>query len=109
MRLGTQTITVLVGTPAEDELHNKILTWQTPGRTDIPGCSVQPGGGGVNESDREATTTIYTVWAPPTAVVSDINRVEYAGTPYAVDGPAERWNVGTRLDHIVIRLRAASG
>lgn len=109
MRLGAQTVTVLDPGTVEDEYHNQVDDWSTPTRADVPWCSVQPGGGSVNEVDREATTTLYTVWAPPTAVLTDKSRVEYLGTAYAVDGPVERWNVGTRLDHLVIRLKAVSG
>ena len=109
MRLGNQTFTVLDPVEVEDEYHNKVDDWSTPTRTDVPFCSVQPGGGSVTEVDREATTTLYTVWAPPTAVLTDKSRVEYAGVTYAVDGPVERWNVGTRLDHLVIRLKAVKG
>jgi head-tail adaptor len=109
MRLGTQTITVLDATTVTDEYGNELLTWDNPTRTDVPWCSVQPGGGQVNEQDREATTTVKTVWAPSTAVVTDVNHVEYAGVAYAVDGTVDRWDVGSRLDHLVIRLKAVKG
>ena len=109
MRLGKQTVTVLAGTATVDEYRNAVTSWVNPTRVDVPDCSVQPGGGTVDEVDREATTTLWTVWMPPTAAVRDENRVEVHGVAYAVDGPVGRWDVGSRLDHLIIRLKAVTG
>ena len=110
MILGTQTV-IRRGRPAgtvKDEYGN-----DTPGAPgpDLPiaGCSVQPGAGAEFRDQREATTTLWTVWAPINADVLNTDAVAYAGTDYAVDGQVERWEVGTPLDHLVIRLKAVSG
>lgn len=110
MRLGTQTVT-RKGRPGastgDDEYGNPIPG--LPG-ADLPvtGCSVQPGAGSEFTDRRDALTTLFTVWAP-VADVTETDVVNYAGTDYAVDGQIERWNVGTRLDHLVIRLKAVTG
>jgi len=111
MRLGKQTI-VRKGRPgestAEDEFGNA-----APGATGadltITGCSVQPGAGPEMVLNRDALTTLFTVWAPISADVVETDTVTYAGTDYAVDGQIERWAVGSRLDHLVIRLKAVTG
>lgn len=111
MNLGIQTI-VRKGRPGapagEDDYGNEI-----PGADGddlmIRGCSVQPGAGSETFDRRDAVTTLYTVWAPLSADVTETDEVEYAGTVYAVDGQIEVWAVGTALDHKVIRLKAVSG
>jgi len=111
MNLVTQTI-VRNGRPAEsvgeDEYGNPAPG--DPG-SDLPirGCSVQPGAGSEFIDRRDAVTTLYTVWAPITADVTETDDVEYAGTVYAVDGQIEVWAIGTALDHKVIRLKAVTG
>lgn len=108
MMLGTQTVTVWrPGPPTEDELHNEIPGDPEPHT--IAGCSVQPGAGSEYVIDRSSTTTVYTVWAPASADVLDDDRVEFAGVRYYIDGPVQRWAVGTTLDHLVIPLRSTKG
>ena len=111
MMLGTQTI-VRKGRPGtstgDDEFGNPIPG--TPG-ADLPitGCSVQPGAGSEFIANRDAITTLFTVWAPEPADVIETDVVTYDGTDYEVDGQIERWNVGSLLDHKVIRLKAVAG
>lgn len=110
MNLGTQSITRLRSTGStEDDYGNDVGEWATPDELPITGCSVQPGGGLEVHDDREAITTLYTVWAPIAADVVDTDRVRFAGADYALDGPIEVWAVGTPIDHKVIRLKAVSG
>lgn len=111
MRLATQSVRVWrAGPPIEDDYHNQI-----PGPAtshDIVGCSVQPGAGAEFTTDRSATTTVWTIWADPTADVLDDDEVEYpidSGRRYNIDGPVDRWHVGSNLDHLVIRLRRGQG
>lgn len=109
MRLGGQAITVLSAATVTDEYHNEMPDWANPTSATVTGCSVQPGGGAQEVTDREAITTLFTVWAPLTAPIVDGDRVTYAGETYDIDGPVERWAVGTRLDHLVIRLKEITG
>ncbi|HET8768684.1 MAG TPA: hypothetical protein VFM86_15265, partial [Pedococcus sp.] len=69
MRLGSQTIVRkrAGASGGEDDYGNPIPG--APGSLPIPGCSVQPGGGSELDDRREATTTLYTVWAPADADV----------------------------------------
>lgn len=111
MKLGVQTIRVLrPGASVEDEYHNKIPGVPVP--HDVSGCSVQPGPGAEYLLDRSSTTTVWTVWAPLTADVTDDDSIEYppaSGKVFEVDGSVERWEVGDPLDHLVIRLKRRSG
>jgi hypothetical protein len=109
MILGTQSVERLRGVETEDEYHNVDIDWDDPDAATITGCSVQPGGGLQVNDAREAITTLYTVWAPEGADVVDTDRIRFAGTVYDIDGSIERWNVGSSLDHLVIRLKAVSG
>lgn len=110
MNLGTQSI-VRRGrstSTTEDEYGNPVPDPPGPDLT-ITGCSVQPGAGPEFNDRREATTTIWTVWAPIESDVVDTDTVAYKGIDYAVDGQVERWEVGTALDHLVIRLTKVTG
>lgn len=111
MRLGTQSIT-RKGRPGEaageDDYGNPIPGGPGPDLV-ITGCSVQPGAGSEFTDRRDALTTLYSVWAPEPADVLETDTIVFDGTPYAVDGQIERWNVGTNLDHKVIRLKAVNG
>jgi hypothetical protein len=109
MILGSQTVTRLRGVETTDEYHNVDVDWTTPDEEAIAGCSVQPGGGLQVNDSREAITTLYTVWAPEGSDVVDTDRIRYAGTAYDIDGSIERWDVGSGLDHLMIRLKAVSG
>jgi hypothetical protein len=109
MILGAQSVDCLRGVETEDEYHNTVIDWDTPAAATISGCSVQPGGGLQVNDSREAITTLFTVWAPEGSDVADTDRIRYAGTVYDIDGPVERWDVGSGLDHLVIRLKAVSG
>jgi len=109
MRLGTQTVTRLGRSgesTADDDFGNPV-----PGAPGadlvISGCSVQPGNGSELVDNRDAVTTLFTVWAPPSDVL-ETDAIRYDGTVYAVDGQIERWRVG-RMAHDVIRLKAVAG
>lgn len=117
MILGRQSIRVWrAGAPVEDTYHNEIPG--DPTGTAVSGCSVQPGPGAEYLLDRSATTTAWTVWAPLATDVLDDDEIEYpvadpadfeTAKLYAIDGPVDRWEVGTPLDHLVIRLRRNQG
>lgn len=109
MRLGNQSVTRLRPSSTTDDYGNTVADWSAPVTLTIVGCSVQPGGGSDQFDNREAITTLYSVWAPLTADVVDTDRIEFAGTVYDIDGNIELWAVGTPLDHKVIRLKAVSG
>lgn len=109
MNLGTQTVTRKRAAATADDYGNDVLDWSSA-TTDatITGCSVQPGAGTEFQTDREASTVVYTVWAPLGADVTPTDRIAYAGNDYGIES-IERWEVGTPLDHLVIRLEAVNG
>lgn len=109
MRLGRQSVTRKRAGTSTDDYGNTVLDWDGA-TTDvaITGCSVQPGSGSEFELDREASTVVYTVWAPAASDVVETDRVTYAGTDYDVQA-VERWQVGSPLDHLVIRLQKVTG
>lgn len=109
MKLGTQTVTLIRGgaSSGEDDYGNPIAGANS--ELVLTGCSVQPGAGSEVFDRRDAITTLYTVWAPTTPPVLDTDAVRFEGTVYDLDGPPERWNVGSRLDHQVLRLKKVGG
>lgn len=109
MRLGVTSIAVITAATLVDDYHNEELDWSSATSSPVFGCSVQPGGGTQDVTNREAITTLYTVWAPLGTLVADVNRVAYSGVVYDIDGPIERWETGDRLDHLVLRLKAVAG
>lgn len=108
MNLGTQTVTLhRPGAGVVDDFGN-----QTAGPASeivVRGCSVQPAGGDEVIVNRDQLTTAYVVWAPPTPRAENYDSVEYGGVVYELDGPVERWEVGTPLDHQVLNLRRVDG
>lgn len=109
MILGSQSVLVLTAGTITDDYHNVMLDWLNASSVLVRGCSVQPGVGGQDVTNREAVTTLYTAWLPLTTLVSDTNRIGYSGTIYDIDGQVERWEVGDALDHLVVRLKAVTG
>lgn len=109
MKLGSQTVTVMTAGQVTDDYHNVMSDWPSATSVVVTDCSVQPGIGAQIVLDREAITTLYTVWAPLGTPVSDTDRVDYAGTVYDIDGSVEHWAVGDRLDHLYFRLKAVAG
>ena len=108
MKLGPDTLTRRrAGAPTgdKDDYGNPILG--PDDESELEGCNVQPGAGLTIADRRDATSTLFTVWAPPSDTV-ETDRLVYAGTEYAIDGQIERWRPG-RGDHDVIRLRAVAG
>ena len=109
MMLGTQTVTLLRAgvSPGEDAHGNPLPA--TPSEILLTGCSVQPGSGREVFGIRDQVTTVYTVWAPLDPAASDLDQVRFGGTVYDLDGPVERWEVGTPLDHQVLHLKRVEG
>ena len=107
--IGSQSVDVIrAGASPGDDAHGNPL----PGvdaEFPIAGCSVQPGDGAELLISRDQITTIYTVWAPLEPRVLDTDSIRYAGTVYPIDGPVERWELGSDLDHQVIRLQRVEG
>lgn len=108
MNLGTQSITLLQpGDRTKDEFGN----WVDGPPVEVPvtGCSVQPAPGGELLGNRDQLTTAYIVWMPMTPRVNDYAQVVFDGDTYELDGPVERWAVGSPLDHQVLNLRRRDG
>lgn len=109
MRLGVQTVVrkragAVTGT---DQYGDPIQA--AASELSITGCSVQPGGGSEFDDRRQATTTLFTVWAPAGADVVETDIVNHEGVDYAVDGPVERWNPNPRMAYVMFRLKAVAG
>lgn len=107
MRLGPHTVTRKRGTSTGPPYNE--LDFTDPDSLPIEGCSVQPGA--PQEEilrDRDAVTTLWTVWAPGDPDVTEHDRVQWQGADYEVDGTISRWGFPP-LDHSVIRLRAVKG
>lgn len=105
--LATQTVTVWRASVVTDH-GNDVRDWGTADSHDLDNCSVQPAPGPEDRINRDAITTIWTVYAPITADVLDTDRVEVNGIRYDIDGSVRRWQTGI-LDHLEIPLKDVEG
>jgi hypothetical protein len=109
VNLGPHTVTRLRAGATVDRYGNTVPDWTMPAELEISGCSVQPGPPRPEDLiDRDSVTTLYTIWAPAGADVSEQDRIRYAGTVYAVDGTIQRWDFPP-LDHLVVALKNVEG
>jgi hypothetical protein len=103
----TQTVTVWRA-PTVIDHGNDVDDWDNATSRALTGCSVQPGGGNEDRDNRDAITTVWTVYADLGADVTDRDRVEVNGVRYDIDGPIRRYETGV-LDHLEIPLRNVEG
>lgn len=104
--LGSDVVTRLRGR-ARDNFGN--LTG-TDAETDITGCSVQPLGGTEMTDRGEMTVSNVTLFSPPGTDIIATDRVRWAGSVYAVDGPPEAWrDRAGRPSHVQVQLKLTEG
>lgn len=109
MKLGPHTITVLRAAQREPEYGTRPeLDWSNPTRTDVHACSVQPMPSPEYAIDRDAVLTHWIVYAPPLVDISALDRIEWSGDVYDIDGDVLRWEFGA-LSHLVFNLRKSEG
>lgn len=105
--------TVIVHEPARTLDHgNEVPDYDKPftATTAVAGCSVQPSFGSEDSAHRDANESLFTVWLPTTAPVTEFSLVsvpQHAGL-LAVLGEPLRW-LGLGLGHIEIQLIAWAG
>lgn len=103
--LGPHAITVLrAGEKASDYGSGTELDWTNVARNDVAGCSVQPASSDEFTIDRDSFTTRLVAYAPSSIDVRPIDRIEWQGIEYDIDGDVLRWEFGL-LAHVVINLR----
>lgn len=110
MNLGAHTITVVrPGTKPVDYGTGTQPDWTVPPatRTTVTGCSVQPAPASEFTIDRDTFTTRWQVYAPSSIDVSPLDRIEWQGDTYEVDGDPLRWDFGS-LSHVVLTLRRSA-
>lgn len=80
-------------------------------RTDVPGCSVQPGGVGIESvgNGRDQVSTLSTIYAPLSWPGVATSAVEIAGAQYETVGEPQRWDSTPGLSHVVVQVRRTSG
>ncbi len=100
----TQTITRL--RPGEKTERGSIVPdWSNPDALDIHECSVQPSSTSLSQDGRVlGVQDGLTVYAPVTADVMAGDRIEYAGTVYAINGDPLVWPGVARMQHIQLNL-----
>lgn len=110
--LASETVVRLRGDVGSDGYGGTAVDWSgEPDRLSVPGCSVQPMAGAEVVDGRDAVTSRWTLYAPDTADISSLDRVEYRGVAYDVDGSVQLWvdPTGAGLDHKVAVLRRGDG
>lgn len=105
--LASQIVTVVRAGVAVDH-GATVLDWAAATTHTVAGCSFQPTSGSEDRINRDAVTTVATVYAPAGADVTDTDRIRFGGLTYDIDGPVRRWAVGL-LDHLEIPLKAVEG
>lgn len=100
----TQTITRL--RPGEKTERGSIVPdWSNTDALDIHECSVQPSSTSLSQDGRVlGVQDGLTVYAPVTADVMAGDRIEYAGTVYAINGDPLVWPGVARMQHIQLNL-----
>lgn len=105
MKLGPHTITVVrAGTKPADYGTGTVLDWDAATGAVVEGCSVQPAPADEFTIDRDTFTTRWVAYAPSDADITALDRIEWNGDTYEVDGDVLRWEFGA-LSHIVVNLR----
>lgn len=105
-----QTVALLTPNLIE-ERGETVEDWSNPNRTEVSGCSVQPGSGDRDFEHADGVTADYTVYLPPDAVVPRRARVELPTTDgqFIILGEPQPWIYGMSTDHVRIRLKRRDG
>lgn len=105
MKLGPHRIVVVhPGTKQSGYGTNQVLDWSTATRTTVDGCSVQPQAQPEYTDDRDTISTSWVAYVPVDAEIDAIDRIEWTGESYDIDGDVLRWEFGS-LSHLVMTLR----
>ena len=72
------------------------------------GCSVQPGAPKELLADqREGVVIDYSIWAPLTLDVTELDRIRWNGVDYRIEATIQRWEFTP--GHLVIPIRRVEG
>lgn len=105
------TLTTLVRerpTFVDDGHGNEVADWTAPDSLAIDGWSVQPGLSAIDAINRTGVLISFTAWGPVDADVRALDRIQYRGKPFVIDGFPEVWDLGV-LDHTKIFLKRWEG
>lgn len=108
------TITVVRAARTTDRYGNPVLDWDAATRHDVRRCRVQPvQGSRVNMAEtipRDGVETRRRVFIPAGADIDHLDRIEYLGLTYQIDGDVDAWPSPTgRLAHIELMLSRVEG
>jgi hypothetical protein len=105
-----QTITRLRAPLVGDRYDNQVRDWPNADRLDITPCVVEPvAAPELNDGTaRDAVARRWFVSGPPGADVTAVDRVEFGGVTYAVDGEPLQFAVGV-LGHCELWLADVRG
>ena len=81
----TDTITIIRPT-IKTERGTQFYDWDNAARIDVDGCNVQPMNTVLNQQERFAVDTTYTLLCPPETEIYFYDRVEYQGEQYTING-----------------------
>lgn len=111
--LGDDTMVVVHAPLVEDttgaNYGNPYLDWSAATRTTVEGVTVQPlPAAELVDPSRDAVVTRYTLIAPADTALDAVDRVEWQGIAFEVDGAPMIWRTGV-LDHVEAILQMVRG
>lgn len=111
--LGTDSVTVRrapLTAPPADRYGALRRDWTAATATIVAGVSVQPVTAAETTVDREWASTRLMLFAPGDTSILATDRIDWRGTTYEVDGPAQEWIDDTGgVDHIEVVLKLMTG
>lgn len=93
LSFATDTVTVRFPTITRDARNNPVADFDNPRASYVvAGCLLEPGASQEVLGGRDVTSTVWTLYLPPDALIDATCQVEVGGRRYAVDGDPMTWS-----------------
>jgi hypothetical protein len=103
--LGAQTFNRLRAAAAADDAHgNAEFDWAHQTSVPIAGCQIDPGPTREDLINRDTTLTTWNVYAPEGTDITELDRAEYLGDTFRIDGKPVVWPDPGNLGYVKVVL-----